>query len=147
MAVGRAARRGFWPIACAGGLVAEPDLCSIAMFERGSTDEGAPGQLRSASPLLLQSALSGLLCLSLVACSAEPSSGALITAQQRVDKLDEAGFTKLCDARHGTVEVMPHCGGFATAKGFSYDLTTQMLSEHSCKGGNTCAGWNCVTNE
>ena len=50
----------------------------------------------------------------------------------------------LCDERGGTVEVMPHCGGFATAKGFSYDAGTQELSEHTCRGANTCGGWNCV---
>jgi len=39
---------------------------------------------------------------------------------------------------------MPHCGGFATAKGFSYDNGTMLLSEHTCHGANTCGGWNCV---
>jgi hypothetical protein len=58
--------------------------------------------------------------------------------------MTEEDFTAKCDARAGTVEVMPHCGGFATAKGFSYDYTTQKLSEHTCKGANTCAGWNCA---
>lgn len=67
-----------------------------------------------------------------------------ITSSENVGPMTLEQFTALCDKRSGTVEVMPHCGGFATAKGFSYDSTTQLLSEHTCKGANTCAGWNCV---
>lgn len=67
-----------------------------------------------------------------------------ITSSKDVGPMTVEQFTALCDERSGTVEVMPHCGGFATAKGFSYDSTTQLLSEHTCKGANTCAGWNCV---
>jgi len=67
-----------------------------------------------------------------------------ITSSENVGPMTVEQFTALCDKRSGTVEVMPHCGGFATAKGFSYDSTTQLLSEHTCKGTNTCAGWNCV---
>ncbi len=102
---------------------------------------------------LMNAALSGLLCLSASSCTTEktvdgsPTGPGVITSSQHVDSLDEAGFTALCDARSGTVEVMPHCGGFATAKGFSYDYTTSTLAEHSCKGANTCAGWNCVTDD
>ncbi len=99
---------------------------------------------------LLNAALSGLLCLSASSCTSTTSGETgpgVITSSKKVDALDEAGFTALCDARHGAVEVMPHCGGFATARGFSYDYTTSTLAEHSCKGANTCAGWNCVTDE
>lgn len=67
-----------------------------------------------------------------------------ITSSQAVGVLTVDDFTALCDQRAGTVEVMPHCGGFASAKGFSYDMTTELLSEHTCMGANTCAGWNCV---
>ena len=67
-----------------------------------------------------------------------------ITSSKNVGVLTVEEFTALCDKRGGTVEVMPHCGGFATAKGFSYDATTQLLSEHTCMGANTCAGWNCA---
>jgi hypothetical protein len=67
-----------------------------------------------------------------------------IVSSENVGALTEEQFTTLCNERGGTVEVMPHCGGFATAKGFSYDSTTQLLSEHTCAGTNTCAGWNCV---
>ena len=67
-----------------------------------------------------------------------------ITSQTEAGVLAVDDFTTLCDERGGTVEVMPHCGGFATAKGFSYDTGTQLLSEHTCMGTNTCGGWNCV---
>ena len=67
-----------------------------------------------------------------------------ITSSQNVGVMTAEQFTALCDERGGTVEVMPHCGGFATAKGFSYDSSTQLLSEHTCQGANTCGGWNCV---
>jgi hypothetical protein len=73
-----------------------------------------------------------------------PPEPAHITSSVAAGVLTEADFKALCDARHGTVEVMPHCGGFATAKGFSYDDVTQLLSEHTCAGANTCGGWNCV---
>jgi len=75
---------------------------------------------------------------------ADPNEPPHITSSKDVGVLTEADFKALCDARGGTVEVMPHCGGFATAKGFSYDSGTQLLSEHTCAGANTCGGWNCV---
>ncbi len=93
---------------------------------------------------LLAAALAGLLCLT-PACGSEDDSGAAITSSKKVENLDADGFKALCDERDGTVEVMAHCGGLASGKGFSYDTTTDMLSEHTCKGTNTCAGWNCVT--
>ncbi len=53
-------------------------------------------------------------------------------------------FTKMCEARGGKLELHSHCGGNNTCKGFSYDTGTQTLTEHSCKGWNTCAGYSCV---
>ncbi|MES1185336.1 MAG: hypothetical protein ABUL60_16105 [Myxococcales bacterium] len=101
------------------------------------------------SQRLLGAALAGLLCLATAGCSSkdEPSKSDAtpkITSSKLVGAMTVDDFTALCDARGGTVEVMPHCGGFATAKGFSYDSTTESLSEHTCAGANTCAGWNCA---
>jgi hypothetical protein len=101
------------------------------------------------NPTLLSAALAGLLCLSAVGCTtktekADPAGPGEITSSEHVENLTEEQFTEKCDARGGSVEVMPHCGGFATAKGFSYDSSTNELSEHSCKGANTCVGWNCA---
>lgn len=105
-------------------------------------------ELSAAQPRLLQAAIAGLLTLTVSACSTEerqPPGPGKVTSTELVGELDEAAFTALCDERNGTVEVMPHCNGFATAAGFAYDITTQELSEHTCKGANTCTGWNCVT--
>lgn len=115
------------------------------MTEPRDRKTSTPETELSASPRLLQAALAGLVSLGLLGCGSS-SSEPEITSKQHIENLDEAGFTKLCDERDGTVEVMPHCGGFATGRGFSYDITTQELAEHTCKGANTCAGWNCVTN-
>lgn len=98
------------------------------------------------SSQLLGAALAGLLVMSAAGCSAEPGSDK-ITSSKHVENLDAQGFEKLCDARSGTVEAIAHCGGLASGPGFAYDLTTQELSEHTCKGGNTCGGWNCLVDE
>lgn len=67
-----------------------------------------------------------------------------ITSSTAAGVLTADDFKALCDQHGGAVEVMPHCGGFATAKGISYDSGTQLLSEHTCMGANTCGGWNCI---
>lgn len=134
------------------------NLAVWSFFENEATLTSAMSQRRDpetssdalpvASQRLLQAAAAGLLAFGLLGCHEERARVANatgeITSTKTVD-LDEAGFKALCDERNGTVEVMPHCGGFATAPGFSYDTTTQVLAEHTCKGANTCAGWNCVT--
>jgi hypothetical protein len=100
------------------------------------------------SAKLLRAALTGILAMSVNACAGSDNDGALkITSSQQVENLDADGFTAMCDAREGTVESLAHCGGLASARGFSYDTTTGALSEHTCKGANTCAGWNCVTDK
>jgi len=96
------------------------------------------------SSKLLCAAFAGMFALSATAC-ADDSGPPGITSSQQVENLDAEGFKTLCDARDGTVEVMAHCGGLASGRGFSYDSTNGQLSEHTCKGANTCAGWNCLT--
>ena len=104
------------------------------------------------NPRLLQAALAGLLSLAAVGCSDGDSpkggsSEAEITSKTQTQPLTEADFKAMCDARSGTVEVMAHCGGLASGPGFAYDITTLTLVEHTCKGANTCAGWNCLTDK
>ena len=102
---------------------------------------------------LLQAALAGLVSMGAQACSGSSLPGSQVDAQdapritssQKVQGLTADGFKALCDSRSGTVEVLAHCGGLATARGFAYDVTTEELSEHTCRGANTCAGWNCIT--
>lgn len=98
-----------------------------------------------ASSRLVHAALAGLLSWGTQACSSSSQPEGHITATSQVGPLTAADFQTLCDARDGTVETMAHCGGLASAAGFSYDIDTQTLAEHTCKGANTCAGWNCIT--
>lgn len=100
---------------------------------------------------MLGAALLGLLSASMGACGAGSGSKGSgpeeprITSSKFVGELSAEDFQALCDERDGTVEVMAHCGGLASARGFSYDNETLLLSEHTCKGANTCGGWNCIT--
>lgn len=119
-----------------------------------------------ASQALLSAALGGLLCLA--ACGGDStengdpnigSSGGAVTAEsckdgvvdkpaitktESVADLSLDAFTADCNARSGTVEVHPHCGGVNNCRGFSYDSDTDTLTEHTCKGANTCTGFSCV---
>jgi len=99
------------------------------------------------SSKLLHAALAGLLALSATGCGddSRPPGSPAITSTQHVENVDADSFKVMCDARDGTVEVMAHCNGLATGPGFAYDVTTSELAEHTCKGANTCAGWNCLT--
>ena len=82
------------------------------------------------------------MCLGLTACGSSSGSG-VITSSKVVPDMTQQKFTQMCDQRHGTVEVIPECGGSNSCKGMSYDTGTQTLVEHTCKGSNTCAGYNC----
>ncbi len=103
----------------------------------------SPSLPRRSNPALLRAALLGLAC---AACSSSSSSDSEtgITSSQRAPGMTAEAFAERCDARGGTVEVIPSCGGLNTCKGFSYDVTTQLLSEHTCATYATCTGWNCV---
>lgn len=105
---------------------------------------------------LLRAALAGLLSASVSACSSPSETSAEnhpivtlldphITSSESVGVLTAEDFQAMCDERGGTVEVLAHCGGLATAAGFSYDNADLTLSEHTCAGANTCGGWNCIT--
>ena len=98
------------------------------------------------SSSLLCAALAGLLCAVPVACSTESDaeSSAHITSSKAVANLSADEFKAQCDDRSGVVEVIPHCRGLNTCKGFSYDVTTGLLSEHTCRGAASCTGWNCL---
>jgi hypothetical protein len=94
---------------------------------------------------LLAAALGGLLCLTVSACSSEPDEPTGVVTSSTVDpNMTLEQFTDDCDARRGKVELHSHCGGVNSCKGFSYDEDTDVLTEHTCKGANTCAGYSCV---
>lgn len=119
------------------------------------------------SPALAAAALGGLLCLGASGCisktdaggqaNAGPDSGAVvdaaancapdgaaITSSHFVTDMTVDRFTTECDARGGQVEIHPHCGGANSCRGMSYDEGTQILTQHTCKAMNTCAGYSCV---
>ena len=124
----------------------------------------------NASHALLSAALGGLLCVA--ACSPKTSTQnpdaaatadtgaeasvepfecdggvvaeAGVTSSQMVPSLTLEDFTKQCDARHGVVEIEPHCGGSNNCRGFTYDTGTQLLTEHTCRATNACAGYSCI---
>jgi hypothetical protein len=51
-------------------------------------------------------------------------------------------FQALCDERDGWSYTLAACAGAALCKGLS--LTGDVLTDHSCKGVNSCAGFGCV---
>ena len=120
------------------------------------TPMGAFESPESASQALLSAALGGLLCLvsgcggskaldsdPSCACSTCPAVP-MVTSTTTVANLTEDAFTSQCAALKGVMEIQPHCGGSNSCRGMSYDTNTQTLSEHTCRGTNTCAGYSCV---
>jgi cytochrome c553 len=53
-------------------------------------------------------------------------------------------FDAQCAQLDGLVQFHAHCGGYNLCRGQSYDSDTEELSEHTCRGLNTCAGMSCV---
>ncbi|MFT3925862.1 MAG: hypothetical protein QM778_25185 [Myxococcales bacterium] len=137
-----------------------PDIRSSAQGPASTTLETAAPRVPeapSASAPLLAAAIGGLLCLT--ACGSDGSSGSADTGDsgepeervvtlERVDPdMTEQRFKDACDVAMGTMETHPHCGGMNSCRGFSYDRTTQVYSEHTCKQLNNCTGWSCVVPE
>lgn len=104
--------------------------------------------ISSASQALVTAALIGLL--GLAACEDTETSatngilGNGITSSIVDSSITYEKFKVMCDDKNGKMEVHPHCGGANSCKGFSYDLATHVLTEHSCKGLNTCTGYSCI---
>ena len=57
-------------------------------------------------------------------------------------EIDAKEFQALCDERNGWVYVTAFCAGAGMCKGLSLLGTT--LTDHSCKGMNSCGGAGCV---
>jgi hypothetical protein len=70
-----------------------------------------------------------------------PDAG--ITSSQ-VISMTLQDFTDLCTQKGGVLEIEPHCGGLNSCRGLSYDTGTTVLTEHSCRDLNTCAGYSCI---
>ena len=95
------------------------------------------------SGVLLSAAVAGLLS---GACGSDPDPKPRgdVTSSKVVADMTLEKFTAECDARGGQVETHSHCGGANSCKGMSYDTATELLTEHTCRGSNTCAGYSCV---
>src|SRR5258707_429449 len=83
--------------------------------------DGAPG-----GPIVTPSADAGAHCRM-------DGAAPVVTSSAIVTDMTLEKFTAECDARHGVVEIPPHCGGFNTCMGMSYWSETQELTEHTCK--------------
>ena len=92
-----------------------------------------------ASRAVLVAALSGLIG---VGCGSD--GDASVTSSTTDPSMTLERFTAMCNARQGAVELHSHCGGANSCSGISYDTGTHVLTEHGCKGLNTCAGYSCV---
>lgn len=114
-------------------------------FGPRAKDAGLAGSVRrvEASRTLVAAALGGLL-LAGPGCGSSDAGGGVIASSTTDPSMTLDQFTKNCDARHGTVEIHSHCGGENSCKGMSYDTGNQVLTEHTCKGLNTCTGYSCV---
>jgi hypothetical protein len=67
-----------------------------------------------------------------------------VTLTRKDPDLTREAFEEACNQAGGVLEVHPHCGGANSCKGFSYDTTIAVYSEHTCQGLNTCTGYSCV---
>jgi len=116
----------------------------------------APGSPKPSAALL--SAALGALLLAAPACDGtsvnqvpsqpfECASGVSPTPEvtsSKVQAMTQAQFTSECEARNGVFEIEPHCGGLNHCRGLSYDTGIQVLTEHTCRATNTCAGFSCI---
>lgn len=75
----------------------------------------------------------------------EPVVGVL--SSKVIPDLSLEDFTEMCDEAGGIVETHASCHGAVTGPGFSYDDGTDVFTEHTCRGYNTCSGFSCVVPE
>lgn len=74
----------------------------------------------------------------------DPAATPTVTASRVLEDMTLEQFSEACEARHGTLEIHPHCGGVNSCRGMSFDETIQTFTEHTCRGQNTCAGYSCI---
>lgn len=70
-----------------------------------------------------------------------------VTSSKVIPDLSYIQFLEMCQEAGGVVETHAHCGGLVTGPGFSYDSDTDVFTEHTCAGYNTCTGFSCVIDE
>ncbi len=128
-------------------------------MKRTTTTTSQPSHLAEASPALpstrlLSSALVGLVGaggLSGCSKSADPVECGAPTfnnvVTNSIPSYDDppaalAGFKTLCATRGGYLQTHAWCAGANSCKGLSWSFG--VLTDHSCKGMNTCEGFSCV---
>jgi hypothetical protein len=70
-----------------------------------------------------------------------------VTSSKVIADLSLEDFSEMCGEAGGVVETHAVCGGVVTGPGFSYDDDTDVFTEHTCAGYNTCSGFSCVIDE
>jgi hypothetical protein len=116
------------PPACAGSNQAEPPSASSGGSSGPATSSDAGTADAGGTPF---------------ECDGGVSPNPSITSTTS-GAMTQAGFMSLCAEQNGVFEIIPHCSGGSHCRGFAYDLDLQELMQHSCRGANTCAGYNCV---
>jgi hypothetical protein len=70
-----------------------------------------------------------------------------VTSSKIIPDLTLEEFTEMCGEAGGVVETHATCHGAVTGPGFSYDSDTDVFTEHTCAGYNTCTGFSCVIDD
>jgi hypothetical protein len=77
------------------------------------------------------------------ACDGGMPDKPAVTSSKMVVMTQEE-FAQQCTSMDGLMEIQPECGGSNACRGMSYDTGTETLTEHTCRGTNTCAGYTCI---
>lgn len=135
------------------GLQAEPD--SGLTSSGGGSSSGAPARSdrdaateRDADHVDADHVEAGHIDASQVqgplGCDGGVAADPHVTASSFVPSYPLEQFAADCTERGGTLQLQPHCGGLNGCRGMSYDTGTQTLTENTCRGTNTCAGYSCI---
>lgn len=76
--------------------------------------------------------------------AAETDDAVGVLSSQIIADVSLEDFTETCDEAAGVVETHDTCAGQVSGPGFSYDVDTDVYTEHTCRGFNTCVGFSCV---
>ncbi len=67
-----------------------------------------------------------------------------ILSSERVPELNFATFSADCVTRGGIVQIHATCAGNNACAGMSFNKWSKDLTEHTCRGLNSCGGASCV---
>jgi hypothetical protein len=75
---------------------------------------------------------------------AEPPEPMGILSTETLPELTFADFSDDCLGRGGVVQIHATCAGNNACRGMSFNKWSKQLTEHTCKGLNSCGGASCV---